>query len=339
MGAAGAIAQGAGVALQAGQAINSGVKGARASRQLGDAQRQQDQMYMDLLGQGQDLLGGVTDRLAQGPQNNVTIPNPGEQMEFTAPGMNQYDFGQVGQVADQAVANALAAGDRARAGAREGVAQQTAQFQAGLDTALADRGLSRNSGAAAAALQGNAIAAGQQMAGLERDLANQAQAAGLQGAQFDAQNALAMGQMGSQYNLGMNQLGQQSALNQFNANLAAQQQNYGQQMGNAQLQATIDQAANQYNLGAAGQLGGLVQGLFGAAIPGMEAGLDRRAQGVQQAGAGKGAAIGGASANAMKMGENMGGKQTPMVGMSNAQMGSWMPALWGGSTSGPNNPY
>ena len=257
--------------LQSGMAASEGVAGNH--RATADALGNQG-----LAGQAAGLLGG-------GYQNNVNmpgfvnnvggIPQAGAQMGFNAPGMDQFNFAQPGQMANQMVSNALEAGDRARVGVREQLAGGTSQMQQGLNAALAGQGLSANSGAAAAALQGNAMQGIQQMAGLERGIADMAGNAALQGAQMDTQNLMAMTGMGAQHNMGMNQLTQQSALNAFQANLGAQGQHFGQQMagsqlqnmidqgqnqfglGTAQLQAGIDQSSNQYRLGAAQGLAGL----------------------------------------------------------------------------------
>lgn len=307
MGIPSAVATGIGTAVQAGQAINSGVKGNRAQRQYDQDMGAQRDLLGGLVTTGQDMVNqvmggygqfanpalgnqvldmgqgaaaGIADvnrstadalgnqglagqaagLLQGGYQNNVGIPQAGAQMQFTAPGMDQYNFQAPQQLANQFTQNALQAGNNARLAAREQVGAQTQQMQAGLNAQLAAQGLSPNSGAAAAALAQNAMAGTQQLAGLERGIAEMAGQAGLQGAQLDANNLLQLTGMGSQYNMGMNQLGQQSALGAFNANLGAQGQAFGQQLAGAQLQAGIDQSANQFNLGAAGQLAGL-QGL------------------------------------------------------------------------------
>ena len=300
-----AAIQGIGAGVQAGQAINSGIKGQRAQNQYDQDMNQQRDMLSGVVTTGQEYLnqvgtgyqqfnnpqlgndvlnmaqgaaGGVADvnratadalgnqgiagdalsLLQGGYQNNVGgIPQAGPQMTFNQPGMDQYDFTQAGQMAGQFTQNALTAGNNARLTAREQLGAQTTASNEALNAQLASRGLGAGSGAAAAALAQNAMAANQQMAGLERGIAEMSGNAALQGAQLDASNLLQMTGMGSQYNLGMNQLGQQSALGAFQANLGAQGQNFGQQMQGAQLQAGIDQSANQFNLGAAGQMAGL----------------------------------------------------------------------------------
>lgn len=293
-----AAIQGIGAGVQAGQAINSGIKGARAQNQYDADMGQQRDLLGGLVSTGQDMVNqigtgyqqfnnpnlagqvlnmgqgaasgvaGVNNATANalgnqgiagqalaalqgGYQNNVNVPQAGPLMSFQAPGMDQYNFTNPQQMADMFTQNALTAGSNARLGAREQLAQQSAQMQGGLNAQLAERGLSANSGAGAQALMQAAMAGNQQMAGLERGIAEMTGQSALQGAQLDAQNLLGLTGMGSQYNLGMNQLGQQSALNQFNANLGAQQQNFGQQLAGGQLQAGIDQARANYGLGQA----------------------------------------------------------------------------------------
>jgi len=299
-----AAIQGIGAGVQAGQAINSGIKGAKAQKQYSQDMNAQRDMLGNVISTGQEMLGNVTDQYGQfqnpnlanqvlnqaqgaatgvaqnsnatanalgdqgiagqalsllqgGYQNNVSIPQAGQQMSFNAPGMDQFNFQNPQQLADQFTQNALSQGANARTAAREQVAAQTGQLQSGLNTQLAAQGLAPNSGAAAAALTQNALGAGQQLAGLERGIADMTGNAALQGAQLDANNLMQMTGMGSQYNLGMNQLGQQSALNAFNANLGAQGQQFGQQLAGQQLQAGIDQSAANYGLGAAQGMAGL----------------------------------------------------------------------------------
>jgi hypothetical protein len=205
----------------------------------------------------QGLAGQAAGMLGGGYQNNVNMPGQGPLMQYQAPGMDQYDFQGVQSFVGQSVQSAMQAGDRARVGARENLAGQSGQMGAGLDAAMADRGMSRDSGAAAGAMSQFGVGATQSMAGLERDISNQVQQAGLMGAQLDSQNALGLAGMGSQYNLGMNDLTQRSGLAAFGANLGAMNDHWGQGLSTAQLQAGIDQGANNFRLGAATGLSGL----------------------------------------------------------------------------------
>lgn len=122
---------------------------------------------------------------------------------FTA---NEFDFQPVRELTDQALQAALAGGERARTSAREEAALAARGTEGALDAALAGRGLARDSGVAGAALSEFAAQTGRTLTQLERDLANSAQDAALQGAQLDASNALQLAGLGSQYNLGLNQL-------------------------------------------------------------------------------------------------------------------------------------
>lgn len=277
---------GIGAGANAISGINSGIKGKQANRKLQHQMEQANERFGGMadfgMGVGQNISGILDgmdphdqsranqagDIYGQGYQNNVNIPGAMHQMHFDQPGMQQFDFGQVSQIADQSVQAALAAGDSARVSARENMAMQTGGMQDQLGAALAAQGLNPNSGAMTSALGEQARAGMQQMGALERDIAGMADQAALTGAQMDNQNLMSMAGMGSQYNLGMNQLEQQSALGAFQSNLAAQQQHFGQGMAGAQLQAGIDQSRGQYDLGRAQGLAGL-QGMQNDMVTGL----------------------------------------------------------------------
>lgn len=133
-----------------------------------------------------------------GQLSNVYTPG-----QFTP---NQFAFNPVSQTANAAVQNAIDSGNRARATALEQAAIGFNQTGDAVDAALASRGLSGNSGVGAAALAQYGGQVGQQLTNLNRDIANQTQAAALQGAQFDIGNVMQLAGLGSQYNLGINQL-------------------------------------------------------------------------------------------------------------------------------------
>lgn len=122
---------------------------------------------------------------------------------FTA---NQFAFDPVAATRQQAIDFSMQAGDRARATAQEQAALAMQQGAGGIDKMLAARGMSADSGVGAAALAQLGAATGQQMADLNRDLASQGQQAALQASQFDVGSLLDLAGMGSQYNLGINQL-------------------------------------------------------------------------------------------------------------------------------------
>jgi len=353
--------------LQAGQGISSGIKGAQAQKQLGQQQSAMNETYRGLIEQGQGMFGnlagqaegfanpnlsaqilgmaqqggrdlagiygGAADALGSQPWANQAAgmfgaPGMDRVGNVRMPGLNQFDFQGPQQMAGMMTQQALAAGERARTDARGQFATQTGQFQEGLGAALADMGMGPQSGAAAAAMGQHARGGMEQMAGLERGIADMAGQMTMQGAQLDASNLLNFTGMGSQYNLGMNQIGQQSAL------------------GAQGLQAQIDQGLNQYNLGAAQGLTGLqglqnqtiqqqaalraagvtdplnmLQGVYqqnflgpqmgmnqmltgmagqllGGGLGGMEMGMDRQANAAASAGSGKGAAGAGALGHA-----------------------------------------
>jgi hypothetical protein len=177
--------------------------------------------------------------------------------------------------------NQFAGNQRAMAADQAG--QAMTQGLQGLDTALADRGMARGSGVAAAGASQLAQGQAEQMAGLNRDLANQAGQLGLQGAQFDINRMLQEQQMGSQFalgagaqrgqNLGMagNMLGQA-----YQAPLQMQQQLFQQNQMNPYMQM----------MGMTNPMQMLQMGFGGA-----QQGLDYAAQNAMQGGAGFGAGM------------------------------------------------
>jgi hypothetical protein len=278
------------------QAINSGIKGQRAQGQLNQAQQQADQTYQQLVSGGQGVLqgvvgnagnyatptvGGAPTMFAGGSPGGGLAGMPGQKTQsgkgaqagvpldqqilnmgmdastgvagnhratadalgnqgladqaagmfgqgFQSSAPQGFDFQNPQNLAEQMTQTAIDAGNRARVGGREQLAMQMQGAESGLNAQLASRGLSPNSGAAVSALTQNAVGANQALAGLERNIADMTGQAAMQGAQLDTQNLLNLTNMSSNFT-----------------------------MGNNQIQAGLDQAANQYNLGAAQGMAGL----------------------------------------------------------------------------------
>jgi hypothetical protein len=268
-----------------------------------------DQQIMGMLG---NAIPGMSGALQGGANalGGLDFSALGRGLDsYRGPGFDKYHFGPVRDTLDQAVQGALDAGDRARVTAREQMALSNQGAVSGLDAALASRGISANSGVAASALgdlaRSNATATGQ----LERGLADQAQGAALAGAQFDAQNAMGMAQLGSQYNLGFNQLKNDAALGGYNANLQRTGllgDLLGQDMNRILAQTDLSTRAFTEPLSMAqgiyaqnylaplmealGQQTGLANSLAGMGLSGLEGGTERLFGAAGEAGRGAGAA-------------------------------------------------
>jgi len=204
----------------------------------------------DLLNQAQGLLGsggleGLLSGLGQAggqlgigstfqgfdPTGMRNVAGP-QQTNFD---LQQFNFDPVRSQLDQAMQAGQGFADNARASALEQSALGFQGAQQQLDAALASRGVASNSGVAAASSMNLANQGAQQRSMLERDLANQQAQTALQFTGLDTQNALNLAGMGSQYNLGFNQLGQQGAQNAFGQSLAASQFGLGREQSLAQL--------------------------------------------------------------------------------------------------------
>lgn len=312
-----------GAGIQGVQAIGSGISGKQAQKKL-DAQMQRtNELYsgmadmgagvMDQLGntmagltgggsQGQrlmDLSSTISDTMVRNAQTSAGQIGQGGGADIARNAVgNQFDFQPVQQNLLQATQTAQDAAARARTMAGDQMALGTQQGMQALDAQLAGRGFSRNSGAAAAGLMGlhqqNALASSQ----LQGQLADQAGNMALQAAQLDTANLLNQQGMASQYNLGMNQLG-------ANVGMGLQQLNDQQALQRAGLlnDATLagfnaQQGAYQQNILSPTMqyqsiLGGLGGQLAGIAASGLAGNTNLMAGGVQQAGSGKGAALGG----------------------------------------------
>lgn len=218
---------------------------------------------------------------------------------------DQYNFDPTRSTREQALEFSQTMGDNARRDARAQMAMGNTQANTMLDAQLAQRGLSRDSGAAAVAMsqlgQQNAMSTAQ----LESALAQQAGQLGLQASQFDISSALQQAQMESGYNLGMNQLTSQTGLAQAQGLAGLQQlsdqqalQRYGMQseaalQGNAAAQAAYGQNYLQPMMNAQNILGTLASYQGGYAQSGMGQLIGGAQNAAGSGGAGKGAAIGG----------------------------------------------
>lgn len=315
-----AVAPFIGPAIQGVQAIGSGIGGKQAAKK-GDAlvQQQQDiygRMAEGNLGTLDNLMGmmqgyqnpDLANRVltaAQGLGGTLTGIADTASGQLGAGGyMNQagqfdnFSFDPVNSTLAQTREAVTQMGDRARTQASDLAALNARQQEGMLDSALAARGFSRDSGTAAAALAGFGQQAALQRSSLESQLADQAAQAGLQAGQFDASNALQLAGLGSQYNLGMNQL-------RSNTNLALQQLNDQQAMQRAQLQmgaaqSGFDALQGTYSqnylapmLSLANNAATVGSYMGGYGQSGMDNLLNYYKQGAQQGGAGQGAGLGG----------------------------------------------
>lgn len=323
MGTAALPAIGAGI--QGAQAISAGQSGKRAARQADERMGVYDTHIDNLMGMGMDAIGGMQDMAAgfQNPQLANQIMHHGQSAAdglggifggaadaiggINIPGVQEaqltdFSFEQPQQIRQQAMADfERFAGDQ-RAAAQEQFGRSMTQGSASLDAALADRGIAPGSGVAGGAMADIARGGMEQASVLNRDLAAQGGQLGLQAAQFDVGTGLQLGQMGSQYNLGRNQLALQQAGQMFDQGLAG-----------AGMQA--DLIGRQAQLGAAGQTAGLdvlqnlyqqnylqpgmaaqqgLMNLAGLGMQGAQFGLGLRDEQMARAASGKGAATGGA---------------------------------------------
>lgn len=307
----------------------------------------------DIYNSGADALGNralanqAAGLLGQGGMEGLlaAMNQAGGMQQFQA---NNFDFSPTQQVTNQTIQSAMDAGQRARDTALEQAAMGFTSGGDALDAALAARGISRNSGVGAAALSQMGAQAGQSLAELNRSIADQTQQAALQGAQLDINSALQMAGLGSNYNLGMNQLGLQNVQGQNNllAGLATsgQANDLARAQGLAGLQGLNDQATlQQTQMRAAGVTDplGLLQGIYqqnylnpqmqfanlqtglagtllGGAFSGMDANNRYRLEGAQQAGSGKGA---GTAGGFQGLGNAMDGKNAGTAPVSRAMPG------------------
>lgn len=266
-----------------------------------------DQLSGDLTGIA-NQMGGVAGAMqgigdgGAGGYGQMLANDPGAQFNF-APGSNMMD---------QSMAAFQNISGNVRNQAADQAAQAFTQGGGALDAALASRGISRGSGVAAGATRDMAVQGAQQLAGVERDLANMGSQMGLDATQFDVGRVLQ--EQGMQSNFALGQAGQrsQNLLGAGNLSLgsASQQLNNLSQAGNMMgNQANIMGNAYAMPLGMQQDMfsqnfmnphmqqqqlmSGFAQNLMGMGMSGYENMMNMRNQQTQQAGAGKGAAMGG----------------------------------------------
>lgn len=275
---------------------------------------QNPQMAADIEAQarglGSELMGYAQDaanRLGQGG-----FMGDARSALSGAGNFEDFSFDPARTTMEQARALSDQMGQTARTQASDQTALATRQSVEALDAALAGRGFSRNSGAAAAGMsqlqQQNALARSQ----LEGELAGQAGQLGLQASQFDIQSALGLADMGSRYNLGMNSLRSQTGLGQAQGLMGLQGMQDQQAMARAGLlsgAATqgLDILQNTYSqnylapqMGYAQQLGTIGSYQGGYAQSGMDALANQYAAGAAAGGAGMGAQLFGSISNGVR---------------------------------------
>ena len=266
-----------------------------------------DQLSGDLTGIA-NQMGGVAGAMqgigdgGAGGYGQMLANDPGAQFNF-APGSNMMD---------QSMAAFQNISGNVRNQAADQAAQAFTQGGGALDAALASRGISRGSGVAAGATRDMAVQGAQQLAGVERDLANMGSQMGLDATQFDVgrvlqeqgmQSNFALGQAGqrSQNLLGAGNLALGSAGQQLN-NLSQAGNMMGNQaniMGNAYAmplgmqQDMFSQNFMNPHMQQQQLMSGFAQNLMGMGMGGYENMMNMRNQQTQQAGAGKGSALGG----------------------------------------------
>ena len=225
-----------GAGIQGIQAVTSGVQGKQAQQQAAQQQQMANQAFQGMLDTTNQITGGLQNSLAgfQNPELRSQVTQAAQDLGGTLMGNAQnaaaqlgagggadmarnfanrhMNFGPVNQNLQLATQNAQEAAQRARNIASEQSALGARNSLQALDAAMAARGFSRNSGAAAAGLadlqRQNALTRSQ----LEGTLANQAGQTALQAAQLDTANLLQSQGQQAQFNLGMNQLGAQTGL-------------------------------------------------------------------------------------------------------------------------------
>lgn len=343
-----------GPALQIGSGISSGIKGKNSRNEANKNAAMERDMYSRM---AESNIG--TANYLRGQADQYSNPQLGQQLTDQAMGLteylngistieaskigqggymgdardalmgagqfDQYDFSGVGSTREQALDFAQTMGDNARRDARAQMAMGNTQANTMLDAQLAQRGLSRDSGAAAVAMsqlgQQNAMSTAQ----LESALAQQAGQLGLQASQFDISSALQQAQMESGYNLGMNQLMSQTGLAQAQGLAGLQQlrdqqalQRYGMQseaalQGNAAAQAAYAQNYLNPMMNAQNILGTLASYQGGYAQTGMGNLTKGAAASAQSGFTGAGEGIGGGFSGLTSALENKnkGGQQGP----------------------------
>ena len=341
----------AGAAVDVGSGINSGIKGAQASSQLNQRMDQQDQTNQNLMNRGLGLMGQVSNYANQfnNPSLSGQILNMGQNAAKNLGGINQQTagyfqnpnalYGQAQQgmqgvlggsnynIAQQGMdaANQYATGAYNQALAASARGNQ--QFNDQLNRSLADRGISPNSGVAAAAASQYGLQSQQQLSQQAQQIQNQAAQTALQSGEFGVNSALQRGQLQLGASQGLAGLGQAQ-------DQRAQLQNqYASAAQAAPLGILQNIYSSNYLQPGAQAMGNISSMLSGYSSPirmaqeGNMQNLQTAQQGVQSAGAGKGAGIGG--------GAGMLGYASQLKGGGGGGGGGGIPA----SNSYTPNPY
>ena len=311
-----------GAGIQGIQAVTSGVQGKRAQQQAAKQQQMANRAFQGMLDTTNRITSGIEDRLGQ-----FSNPELRDQIYLQAQGLGDTlsqnagnAANQLGQGGGSAMARNAAnrtfdfqpvqtqlesttqavrdSAARARNLASEQAALSQRNSMQALDAAMASRGFSRNSGAAAQGLanlqQQNALARTQ----LEGQLADQAANTAFQAGQLDSQNLLQQQGQQAQFNLGMNQLGAQTGLQlqQMNDQQALQRAGL---LNNAATQGfnALQNTYQQNYLAPQMQLQGLLASIAGQGMAtgaqGISGILGDMNQAVTDANTGAGNALGG----------------------------------------------
>jgi hypothetical protein len=198
--------------------LNSGIKGKGAAAQANQRQSALDERGNQMLDTGMGMINNYQDQaqgfLEGGTGTGADLMNQarqgGQDLSQSLQGLAgqlqgatpTFDFQSGSNVMDQAMDTFDQFSGRARNTALEQAGLGLTSGGNALDAAMASRGISRNSGIAAGAMQDLAMQGAQQRVGLERDLANQAGQIGLQATQFDVNRQLQEQGMQSQFALG-----------------------------------------------------------------------------------------------------------------------------------------
>lgn len=197
--------------------IGSGIKGKNAANEANQRQAQLDQTNQNFMNTGMGMMEGMQnqannflsgggmagDLMNQAQTGGAQFAN---QMQGLAGqltgGAPSFDFATGQNTMDQTMSTFQNFANNQRNAAFDQAASGFTAQSGALDAALASRGMSRNSGVGAAALGNIAAEGGAAMAGLNRDLSNQAGQIGLDAAKFDVTRGLQEQDMASRFALG-----------------------------------------------------------------------------------------------------------------------------------------
>lgn len=265
----------------------------RYGRQMGDA--------VGRLSGYQNQMGGLGKVMGKlDPRIGTTIRSPKDFSFDPTKGM----LNQTMQAATQYAGNA-------RNSALENQALDLNKSGDALNAMLAGRGLGRGSGVAAGALTDLLAQGNQSRTQLQRDLASMQQEAALGALAQDNSNILALGEMGSQYNMGL----QNVALGKMGLQQQAQQQTFGNRMSKLGGQAEL--IGNR--AGMAQAQAGIRQGQAG--IAGQQAALRGQQAGLRAGQAGIAAQRAGIAANRAGIAQGRAGIVGQQAGLQQARAG------------------